>query len=115
MESIRKLRISQVKQDRLLKHFIAGTVARTTANLADSHRNTSAYLFHRLREIILLELDADSVAMFGKKIEMDESYFGGKRKGECGRSSAGKAQYLFFLRGVKKFTPRSFPMPLVQF
>ena len=81
MESMRKSRIRQVKQDRLLEHFIAGTAVRTTANLVGFHCNTSAYLFHRLREIILLELDAGSVAMFGKKIAVDESYFGGKRKG----------------------------------
>ena len=58
MESMRKSRISQVKQDRLLEHFVAGTTARTAASLVGVHRNTSAYFFHRLREIIVLELGA---------------------------------------------------------
>ncbi|MBL6625456.1 MAG: IS1595 family transposase, partial [Alphaproteobacteria bacterium] len=30
---MRKSRISQVKQDRLLEHFVAGTTARTAASL----------------------------------------------------------------------------------
>ena len=34
--------------------------------------------------------EAESEAMFGGEIEVDESYFGGKRKGKRGRGAAGK-------------------------
>ena len=44
----------------------------------------------RLREIIAYELEAESEAMFGGEIEVDESYFGGNRKGKRGRGAAGK-------------------------
>ena len=44
----------------------------------------------RLREIITLELDAESEDIFGGEIEVDESYFGGRRKGKRGRGTAGK-------------------------
>ena len=37
-----------------------------------------------------LELEAESEAMFGGKIEVDESYFGGKRKAKRGRGAVGK-------------------------
>ena len=47
-------------------------------------------LFRRLREIITLELDAESEAIFGGTFEVDESYFGGRRKGKRGRGAAGK-------------------------
>ena len=78
MESMRKSRLSQHKQGRLIEHFVAGTTARTAARLCGVHRNTDAYYFLRLREIIAYELEAESEAMFGGEIEVDESYFGGK-------------------------------------
>ena len=74
---MRKSRISQSKQDRLIEHFIAGTTARTAASLVGVHRNSAAFYFHRLREVIAYELEAESEAMFGGEIEVDESYFGG--------------------------------------
>jgi hypothetical protein len=40
---------------------------------------TAAFFFIRLLEIIALELEAENEAMFGGKIEVDESYFGGNR------------------------------------
>ena len=90
MGHMRKSRLSQHKQGRLIEHFVAGTTARTAASLCGVHRNTAAYYFLRLREIIAYELEADSEAMFGGEIEVDESYFGGKRKGKRGRGAAGK-------------------------
>ena len=81
MGSMQKSRLSQYKQARLVEHFVAGTTARTAASLCGVHRNTAAYYFLRLREIIAYELEADSEAMFGGEIEVDESYFGCKLKG----------------------------------
>jgi len=62
---------------RLIEHFIAGTTARAAARFCGLHRNTAAYYFLRLREIIAYELEAEIKAMFGGEIEVDESYFGG--------------------------------------
>jgi len=102
---MRKSRISQSKQDRLIEHFIAGTPAQTAARLIDVHRNSAAFYFHRLREIIAFDLEVESEAMFGGKIEVDESYFGGKRKGKRGRGAAGKIPVFGLLkRGGKVYT-----------
>ena len=90
MGSMRKSRLSQHKQGRLIEYFVAGTTARTAASLCGVHSNTAAYYFLRLREIIAYELEAESEDMFGGEIEVDESYFGGKRKGKRGRGAAGK-------------------------
>ena len=90
MGSMRKSRLSQHKQGRLIEHFVAGTTARTAARLCGVHRNTAAYYFLRLREIIAYELEAESEAMFGGEIEVDESYLDGKRKGKRGRDVTGK-------------------------
>ena len=105
MGYMRKSRLSKFKQDHLIEHFVAGTTARTSANLCGVNRKTAAFYFHRLREIIALELDAENEAMFGGEIEVDESYFGGKRKGKRGRGAAGKIPVFGLLkRGGKVYT-----------
>lgn len=86
MGTMRKSRLSRYKQDRLIEHFVAGT----TASLCGVNRKVAAFYFHRLREIIAFELEAESEAMFGGEIEVDESYFGGRRKGTRGRGAAGE-------------------------
>ena len=90
MGSMRKSRLSQHKQRRLIEHFVAGSTARTAARLCGVHRNAAAHYFLRLREIIAYELGAETEAMFGGAIDVHESYFGGKRKGKRGRGAAGK-------------------------
>ncbi len=105
MGSMRKSHLSQPKQLRLIEHFVAGTTARTAASLCGVHRNTAAYYFLRLREIIAYEREAESEAMFGGEIEVDESDFGGKRKGKRGRGAAGKIPVFGLLkRGGKVYT-----------
>lgn len=105
MGRMRKSRLSHHKQDRLMEHFIAGTTARTAASLVGVHRNSAAFYFHRLREIIAKELEAESEAMFGGEVEVDESYFGGRRKGKRGRGAAGKIPVFGLLkRGGKVYT-----------
>ena len=73
-----------------MKHFIAGTTARTAANLAGVHRNSAAFYLHRLREVIAHELEAKGEVIFGGEIEVNESYFGDHQKSKHGRGAAGK-------------------------
>ena len=40
------------------------------------NRNTAAYYFQRLREIIVYQLEQASHEVFAGEIEVDESYFG---------------------------------------
>ena len=105
MGSMRKSRLSHYKQDRLTEHFVSGSTARTAASLCGVNRKTAAFYFLRLREIISYELEAESEAMFGGEIEVDESYFGGRRKGKRGRGAAGKIPVFGLLkRGGKVYT-----------
>jgi len=102
---MRKSRLSQYKQDRLIEHFVAGSTARTAAALVGVNRKTAAYYFLRLRKIILLELEREADEVFAGEIEVDESYFGGKRKGQRGRGAAGKIPVFGILkRGGKVYT-----------
>ena len=105
MGPMRKSRLSKYKQDRLIEHFVSGSTALTAASLCSVNRKTAAFFFLRLREIIVLELEAESEAMFGGEIEVDESYFGGKRKGKGGRGAAGKIPVFGVLkRGGRVYT-----------
>ena len=52
-----------------------------------------------------MELEAENEAMFGGKIEVDESYFGGNRKGKRGRGADGKIPVFGLLkRGGRAYT-----------
>src|ERR1700752_5041436 len=102
MAEMRKSRLSGEKQKRLVEHFVAGTTARTAAWLVGVNKSTAAYYFHRLREIIYQSLEYET-PLHGE-IEVDESYFGGRRKGMRGRGAAGKVPVFGLLkRGGKVF------------
>jgi len=100
---MRKSRLSRYKQDRLIEHFVSGSTARTAAKLINVNKTTAAYYFHRLREIIALETQNE--ALLSGEFEVDESYFGGHRKGKRGRGAAGKVPVFGILkRGGKVYT-----------
>jgi transposase len=105
MESMRKSRLSRYKQSRLIEHFVSGSTARTAASIVAVNKSTAAYFYHRLREIIALELEEECHEVFDGEIEVDESYFGGRRKGQRGRGAAGKIPVFGLLkRGGKVYT-----------
>ena len=79
MATIRKSRLSRGQQERLVEHFVAGTTARTTAVLVGVNKSTAAYYFHRLRQLIYQA--SEDATPFSGEVEVDESYFGGRRKG----------------------------------
>jgi len=88
----------------LIEHFVAGTTARTAADLVGVNRKTAAYYFHRLRVIISQHLEAETDEYLSGEIEVDESYFGGRRKGKRGRGAGGKTPVFGLLkRGGKVY------------
>jgi len=100
---MRKSRLNDSKQFKLIEHFVSGSTARTAGALVDVHRNTAAYYFHRLRQLIYQAIE-DETPLFGE-IEVDESYFGGRRKGKRGRGAAGKVPVFGILkRGGRVYT-----------
>ena len=102
---MRKSRLSKKTQDKLMEHFVAGTTARCASELIEINRNTAAYYYQRLREIITHHLEQESIEIFDGEIEVDESYFGGTRKGKRGRGAAGKVPVFGLLkRGGRVYT-----------
>jgi transposase len=88
-----------------MEHFVSGSTARCTAILVGVNKNTAAYYFQRLREIIFNYTEQEAEEYNSYEIEVDESYFGGMRKGKRGRGAAGKIPVFGLLkRGGHVFT-----------
>jgi transposase len=102
---MRKSRLSKIIQRRLIEHFVAGTTARCAAEIVGVNRNTAVYYYQRLREIISQQLELEADEVFKGEIEVDESYFGGTRKGKRGRGAGGKVPVFGLLkRGGRVYT-----------
>ena len=93
---MRKSRLSQHKQNKLIELFVAGVTARIAAQLVGVNKNTAAYYFHRLR--LLIYQNSSHLEMFDGEVEIDESYFGGQRKGKRGRGATGKVAVFGLLK-----------------
>jgi len=83
----RKSQLKPRVQIRLIEYFVAETTARAAAELLDIQPNTAIRFFMRLRQLIASKLPSYELS---GEIEADESYFGGKRKGQRGRGARGK-------------------------
>ncbi|MWQ32256.1 IS1595 family transposase [Glaesserella parasuis] len=93
---MRKSRLSQHKQNKLIELFVAGVTARTAAELVNVNKTTAAYYFYRLR--LLIYQNSPHMEMFEGEIEADESYFGGTRKGKRGREAVGETAVFGLLK-----------------
>jgi len=101
---VKYCKLSAREQSRLMEFFVAGTTARTAAELVGVHRNSAIRFFHRLREKIAAKQEQRAERLCGR-VELDESYFGGARKGKRGRGAAGKVPVFGLLkRGGQVFT-----------
>ena len=102
---MRKSRLSRTKQEKLVEHFVAGTTARCASSLIGINHKTAAYYYQRLRELIAHHMGQEALLAFDGEVEIDESYFGGTRKGRRGRGAAGKVPVFGLLkRGGKVYT-----------
>lgn len=100
---LKRSKLSARQTQRLCEYFVAGTPARTAAELVGVNRNTAILFYHRLREVIAAHIEDDNPIR--GVVELDESYFGGVRKGRRGRGAAGKVPVFGILkRGGKVYT-----------
>lgn len=83
---------------------MAGTPARTAADFVGIHRNSAIRHFRKLRAAITVKQQNRAAQLCGE-VEVDESYFGGHRKGKRGRGAAGKVIVIGLLkRGGQVYT-----------
>ncbi len=98
----RWLRKQQLK---LLEYFVLEVTARSAADWLEIQPNSAALYYRKLREIITYHLAQKEHEVFDGTVELDESYFGGARKGKRGRGAAGKVAVFGILkRGGKVYT-----------
>lgn len=94
----RRSRLRRGVQEELIKYFCAGVTARAAAEVSGVNRNTAILFYHKLREVIFDALAAEAPELLAGEIEVDESYFGGHRKGKRGRGAAGKVPVFGLLK-----------------
>lgn len=92
---MRKSKLTQTQQYKLLEHFIAGTTSRTASVIVGVNKTTASYYFHRLRELIYSYEKSNELELFSGEIEVDESYFGGTRKGKRDRGEKQSVRYRY--------------------
>jgi transposase len=85
-----RCRLSIKTQLELLKYFVLEVTARSAANMLTIQVNSAALFYRKVRTIITEHLNEESKELFNGQIEIDESYFGGTRKGKRGRGAADK-------------------------
>jgi transposase len=73
----------------LIEAFAIGLSALSAAKYAEVHRNTAQKFFMKLR-LKIAEVSSEAERKLSGEIELDESYFGGKRPGRRGRGAADK-------------------------
>ena len=92
-------------QKKLLQFFVLEVTARSATDLLDIHPNSAALFYRKVREVISYYLSLEADTVFDGTVELDESYFGGHRKGKRGRGAAGKVAVFGILkRGGKVYT-----------
>lgn len=94
----RRSRLSRSIQIELIKYFVGGSTARSAAALTGVNRHTATLYFHKLRELIAEQIDAEAPELLAGEIEVDESYFGSVRKGKRGRGARGKVPVFGLLK-----------------
>ncbi len=101
---LKRCRLRDSAQRKLLEFFVAEVTARAAADLMGIQVNTAALFYRKIRIVIAEKLEADA-SEFAGEIELDESYFGGVRKGKRGRGALGKVPVFGILkRGGKVYT-----------
>ena len=84
-------KLSQSTQRKLYQFFVLEVTARAAADILDIQPNSAMLFYRKIRQVIAYHLALQADEVFDGSVELDESYFGGQRKGKRGgRGSAGK-------------------------
>ena len=95
---ITRCKLSKNVQRKLLEYFVLEVTARSAADLLGIHPNSAALFYRKIRQIISWRLGLEASEIQDGPVELDESYFGGKRKGKRGRGAAGKVVVFAILK-----------------
>ena len=100
---IKRCKLGKRQQLRLLECFVLEVTARSAADMLGMQANTTMLFYRKVRHLIAGKL-AETFPEHGE-FEVDESYFGGVRRGKRGRGAAGKVPVFGILkRGGRVYT-----------
>ncbi|QEY27032.1 IS1595 family transposase [Neisseria zalophi] len=85
-------------QKKLLEFFVLEVTARAAANILGIQANSAMLFYRKVRQVIAYHLELEADKVFAGSVELDESYFGGRRKGKRGRGAAGKVAVFGILK-----------------
>ena len=77
-------------QKELIRFFVIEVTARSAADILDIQPNSAILFYRKIGTVISHHLALAADEVFEGPVELDESYFGGRRKGRRGRGAAGK-------------------------
>ncbi len=87
---ITNCKLSKRVQKKLLEFFVLEVTARSAADILRIQPNSAILFYRKIRMVISHHLALAADEVFEGSVELDESYFGGRRKGRRGRGAAGK-------------------------
>ena len=100
-----RCKLLRKQQLRLLEFFVLEVTARSAADILGIQSNTALLFYKKIRQVINYYVELEATEMFDGAVELDESYFGGVRKGKRGRGAASKVAVFGILkRGGKVYT-----------
>ncbi|HGO8411239.1 TPA: transposase, partial [Neisseria meningitidis] len=70
--------------------FVLEVTARSATDILGIHPNSAVLFYRKIRTVINYHLALAADEVFEGSVELDESYFGGQRKGRRGRGAVGK-------------------------
>jgi len=87
---ITRCKLKKSIQKKLLEFFVLEVTARSAADILGIHPNSAVLFYRKIRMVINHHLALAADKVFEGSVELDESYFGGRRKSRHGRGAAGK-------------------------
>ena len=87
---ITNCKLSERVQKKLLEFFVLQVTARSAADILGIQPNSAILFYRKIRMVISYHLALATDEVFEGSVELDESYFVGRRKGRRGRGAAGK-------------------------
>lgn len=91
-------KLSKSTQKKLLQFFVLEVTARAAADILGIQPNSAILFYRKIRQVIAYHLELQADEVFDGSVELDESYFGGQRKGKRGRGAVGKVAVFGILK-----------------
>ena len=100
---LKRSKLSEKQTLSLCEHFVAGTPARTAAELLGVNKNTAALFYHRLREIIAARIE-DELPL-ARRVRARRELLRRRAQRQEGRGAKGKVAVFGILkRGGRVYT-----------